>query len=51
MARIRACNSVNLKPGGITELLLKIVTHAQQRVDIAAVAKHVPGVLILVTIQ
>ena len=25
--RVRACNSVNLKPGGIIELLLKIVTH------------------------
>ena len=24
-ARVRACNSVNLKPGGITEPLLKIV--------------------------
>ena len=24
-ARVRACNSVNLKPGGIIELLLKIV--------------------------
>ena len=25
MARVRACNSINLKPGGIIELLLKIV--------------------------
>ena len=25
MARVRACNSVNLKPGGIIEPLLKIV--------------------------
>ena len=30
-ARIRACNSVNLKPGGIIELLLKIVNVLRMR--------------------
>ena len=28
--RVRACNSVNLKPVGIIQPLLKIATHAQQ---------------------
>ena len=46
MARVRACNSINLKPGGIIEPLLKIVTHMHSSAwTQAAVAKHVPGVL------
>ena len=31
MARVRACNSVNLKPGGIIEPLLKIVNVLRMR--------------------
>ena len=30
VARVRACNYVNLKPGRIIELLLKIVTHCTE---------------------
>ena len=45
-ARVRACNSVNLKPGEIIEPLLKIVIHMHSNAQIlAVVAKHVLGVL------
>ena len=46
-ARVRACNSVNLKAVGIIQPLLKIVTHAQQGYvqTLAIVAKHILGVL------
>ena len=36
-ARVRACNSVNLKPGGIIELLLKIVNVLRMRPGLGVV--------------
>ena len=37
MARVRACNSINLKPGGIIEPLLKIVNVLRMRPGLGVV--------------
>ena len=43
MARVRACNSENLKPGGIIESLLKIVNVLRMRPRLGAVHSDQPA--------